>query len=88
MNYGIFYFRIFENIIIYFSRSPTRLNSSSSLSLINNGGLDNEATLAEIACMLIEAGADVNKTDHDHFTPLMFGRNKRCFLKENKYVYL
>jgi hypothetical protein len=38
--------------------------------------------------MLIEAGADVNKTDHDHFTPLMFGRNKRCFLKENKYVYL
>ena len=23
--------------------------------------------------MLIEAGADVNKTDHDHFTPLMHG---------------
>lgn len=52
-------------------RSPTRV-SSSYLSLVNIGGTDNEATLAEIACMLIEAGADVNKLDHDHFTPLMF----------------
>ena len=40
---------------------------------MNNGGPDNEATLAEIACMLIEAGADVNKTDQDHFTPLVYG---------------
>lgn len=54
------------------SRSPPRTNSSSS-SLVNNGGADIEATLAEIACMLIEAGADVNKTDHDHFTPLLYG---------------
>jgi len=53
-------------------RSPPRLNSSSSSSLTNNGGPDHGATLAEIACMLIEAGADVNKTDHDHFTPLMY----------------
>lgn len=56
-------------------RSPPRVSSSSSSSLANNGngtGADNEATLAEIACMLIEAGADVNKTDHDHFTPLMY----------------
>ena len=55
------------------SRSPPRVSSSSSSSLVNNGGADNEATLAEIACMLIEAGADVNKTDHDHFTPLVYG---------------
>lgn len=55
-------------------RSPPRINSSSSSSssLGANGTFDNEATLAEIACMLIEAGADVNKTDHEHFTPLMF----------------
>ena len=57
-----------------FSRSPPRINSPlSSSSLTANGVFDNEATLAEIACMLIEAGADVNKTDHEHFTPLMFG---------------
>lgn len=55
------------------SRSPGRLNTSSSLSLANNGGADNEATLAEIACMLVEAGANVNKVDHDNFTPLMYG---------------
>lgn len=55
------------------SRSPPKASSSSSSSLVNNGGLDNEATLAEIACMLIEAGADVNKFDNDHFTPLLFG---------------
>ncbi|CAF1123617.1 unnamed protein product [Adineta ricciae] len=52
-------------------RSPPRTHSSSS-SLTNNTTSDNESTLAEIACMLIEAGADVNKTDHDHFTPLMY----------------
>ncbi len=67
--------------LCFFSRSPPRLNSSSSLSLVNNGGPDNEATLAEIACMLIEAGADVNKTDHDHFTPLLYG----MLLYINKY---
>lgn len=70
-----------------FSRSPPRVSSSSSSSLTNNGGADNEATLAEIACMLIEAGADVNKTDHDHFTPLMYGKrnwsNKDFFRSES-----
>jgi ankyrin repeat protein len=30
--------------------------------------------------MLIEAGADVNKTDHDHFTPLMYGMLKYAFV--------
>lgn len=58
------------------SRSPSRASSSSLSSLgNNNGAADNEATLAEIACMLIEAGADVNKTDHDQFTPLMYGES-------------
>jgi len=52
-------------------RSPPHLSSSSS-SLTNGSGSDNEATLAEIACMLIEAGADVNKIDNDHFTPLVY----------------
>lgn len=52
-------------------RSPPRSHSSSA-SFINNSEFDNEATLAEIACMLIEAGADVNKIDHDHFTPLIY----------------
>ena len=59
-------------VFCFNSRSPPRVNSGSS-SLDNNGGPDLEATLAEIACMLIEAGADVNKIDHDHFTPLMYG---------------
>ncbi len=35
--------------------------------------LDNETLLAEIACMLIEAGANVNQIDQDHFTPLIYG---------------
>jgi len=65
--------KTFKKHHLFSSRSPPRLNSSSSSSLVNNGGPDNEATIAEIACMLIEAGADVNKTDHDHFTPLMYG---------------
>jgi hypothetical protein len=66
-----FCFANFFNLIS--SRSPPRSSSSSSLSLANNDAADNEATLAEMACMLIEAGADVNKTDHDHFTPLLYG---------------
>jgi hypothetical protein len=68
-----FCLKTFKKHNLFFSRSPPRLNSSSSSSLVNNGGPDNEATIAEIACMLIEAGADVNKTDHDHFTPLVYG---------------
>ena len=70
------FFSLKKRSINFSSRSPPRVSSSSSSSLTNNGngtGADNEATLAEIACMLIEAGADVNKTDHDHFTPLMYG---------------
>ena len=35
--------------------------------------MHNETLLAEIACMLIEAGADVNQIDQDHFTPLIYG---------------
>ncbi|CAF0738705.1 unnamed protein product [Didymodactylos carnosus] len=34
--------------------------------------IDIEPTLAEISCMLIDAGADVNKVDNDRFTPLMY----------------
>ncbi|CAF0730976.1 unnamed protein product [Didymodactylos carnosus] len=34
--------------------------------------VDIEPMLAEICCMLIEAGADVNKIDNDQFTPLMY----------------
>ncbi|CAF1611393.1 unnamed protein product, partial [Adineta ricciae] len=34
--------------------------------------LNNETLLAEIACILIDAGANVNQIDKDHFTPLLY----------------
>ncbi len=40
--------------------------------------MDNETLLAEIACMLIEAGANVNQIDKDHFTPLIYGMRYNC----------
>ncbi len=43
--------------MICFSRSPS---------------LNNETLLAEIACMLIEGGANINQIDKDHFTPLIY----------------
>ena len=59
MNYGKTKTKSFHCIAnISFSRSPS---------------LDNETLLAEIACMLIEAGANVNQIDKDHFTPLIYG---------------
>lgn len=54
-------FQEIDSIILLFSRSPS---------------IDNESLLAEIACMLIEAGAKVDQIDIDHFTPLIYGMNK------------
>ncbi|UJR10545.1 hypothetical protein I4U23_014745 [Adineta vaga] len=34
--------------------------------------LNNETLLAEIACILIEADANINQIDKDHFTPLIY----------------
>lgn len=60
MNYGrINIFQANESIRLIFSRSPC---------------VDNETLLAEIACMLIEAGANVDQIDTDHFTPLIYGK--------------
>lgn len=51
--------------------------SSLDLRTSRSPGLNNETLLAEIACMLIDAGANVNQMDKDHFTPLIYG--KRAF---------
>ncbi|CAF1519354.1 unnamed protein product [Adineta steineri] len=40
--------------------------------LCRSPSLNNETLLAEIACILIEAGANVNQIDEDHFTPLIY----------------
>lgn len=44
------------------------------LFLSRSPSLNNETLLAEIACMLIEGGANVNQIDQDNFTPLIYGR--------------
>jgi hypothetical protein len=58
MNYGKLKLIYLLTNISFSSRSPS---------------LNNETLLAEIACMLIEAGANVNQIDKDHFTPLIYG---------------
>lgn len=75
MNYGQINISFLLEIqsILSFSRSPS---------------IDNETLLAEIACMLIEAGANVDQIDIDHFTPLIYGKQHRRELFPNDLFLL